>query len=33
MNIKDHWGRLDPATQKWLVENPDAKYFRGLSQL
>jgi hypothetical protein len=22
MNIKDHWDDLDPATQKWLVDNP-----------
>lgn len=22
MNIKDHWDRLDPATQKWLMDNP-----------
>ncbi|MET3950386.1 hypothetical protein ABIB29_001218 [Arthrobacter sp. UYEF36] len=22
MQIKDHWDRLDPATQKWLIENP-----------
>jgi hypothetical protein len=22
MNIKDNWDRLDPATQKWLIENP-----------
>lgn len=22
MTIKDHWDRLDPATQKWLVDNP-----------
>ena len=22
MNIKDHWDRLDTATQKWLVDNP-----------
>ncbi len=25
MNIKDHWDRLDPATQKWLVDNPGCK--------
>ena len=22
MNIKDHWDDLDPATQKWLIDNP-----------
>ena len=22
MNIKDHWDRLDSATQKWLIDNP-----------
>jgi len=22
MKIKDHWDRLDPATQKWLIDNP-----------
>jgi hypothetical protein len=22
MNIKDQWDRLDPATQKWLIDNP-----------
>ncbi|BCW81507.1 MULTISPECIES: hypothetical protein [Micrococcaceae] len=22
MNLKDRWGRLDPATQKWLIDNP-----------
>lgn len=22
MNIKDHWDRLDPGTQKWLLDNP-----------
>lgn len=22
MNIKDHWDRLDPATQRWLIDNP-----------
>lgn len=22
MNIKDQWDRLDPATQKWLTDNP-----------
>jgi hypothetical protein len=22
MNIKDQWNRLDPATQKWLIEHP-----------
>ena len=22
MHIKDHWDRLDPATRKWLIDNP-----------
>ena len=22
MNIKDHWDGLDPATRKWLIDNP-----------
>lgn len=22
MNIKDHWDDLDPATKKWLIDNP-----------
>ncbi|MDQ0756601.1 hypothetical protein [Arthrobacter sp. B3I4] len=22
MNIRDHWDRLDPATRKWLMDNP-----------
>ena len=22
MTIKEHWDRLDPATQKWLIDNP-----------
>ena len=22
MKIEDHWDRLDPATQKWLIDNP-----------
>lgn len=22
MNLKDRWDRLDPATQKWLIDNP-----------
>ena len=22
MNLKDHWGRLEPATRKWLIDNP-----------
>ena len=22
MNLKDRWGRLDPATRKWLTDNP-----------
>jgi hypothetical protein len=22
MNIKEQWNRLDPATQKWLIEHP-----------
>lgn len=22
MDLKDHWGRLGPATRTWLIENP-----------
>ena len=22
MNLKDRWGRLDPATRKWFLDNP-----------
>jgi hypothetical protein len=22
MKIKDHWDRLSPATQRWLINNP-----------
>lgn len=22
MHIKDHWDRLDPAMQKWFMDNP-----------
>ena len=22
MNLKDRWGRLDPATRKWFMDNP-----------
>ncbi|NUT71905.1 hypothetical protein [Pseudarthrobacter sp. C4D7] len=22
MNLKERWGRLDPATRKWLIDNP-----------
>lgn len=22
MNIKEHWDRIDPATQRWLIDNP-----------
>ena len=22
MNLKDRWSRLDPATRKWLTDNP-----------
>jgi hypothetical protein len=22
MKIKDHWDRLNPATQRWLTDNP-----------
>lgn len=22
MNIRDHWDRLSPATQRWLTDNP-----------
>lgn len=22
MRIKDHWDNLDPATRKWLIDNP-----------
>lgn len=25
MNIRDHWERIDPATQRWLVDNPGCK--------
>ncbi|HKU01828.1 MAG TPA: hypothetical protein VJQ80_03350 [Arthrobacter sp.] len=22
MNLKDRWAHLDPATRKWLIDNP-----------
>jgi hypothetical protein len=25
MNIKDHWDDLDPATKKWLIDNPGSQ--------
>jgi hypothetical protein len=25
MNIKDHWDALDPAMQKWLIDNPGCR--------
>lgn len=25
MHIKDHWDHLDPATQRWFIDNPGSQ--------